>query len=48
MPEFRKPHHRAVATILSAMNVPILRGKPFGIGSCPRGSVWNFWDQRSN
>jgi len=36
MPEFRKPHHRAVAAILSTMNVPFLERARcyFGGGTC--------------
>jgi len=36
MPELRKPHHRAVAAILSAMNVPFLERARcyFGGGTC--------------
>lgn len=36
MPEFRKPHHRAVAAILSTMNVPFLERTRcyFGGGTC--------------
>jgi hypothetical protein len=36
MPEFRKPHHRALAAILSAMNAPFLERARcyFGGGTC--------------